>query len=73
MSKRTSSYSISFDKGTVMKKEVIINDLTKQDMCDILYEALEQVGIEPGMVIPSQLLHLRESILLIMFGKGESR
>ncbi len=56
-----------------MKKEVIINDLTKQDMCDILYEALEQVGIEPGMVIPSQLLHLRESILLIMFGKEESR
>lgn len=58
-----------------MKKQtnIVINDLTENDMYDIFYEAIEKLGVEAGDVIPNQMVDLRETVIRIMFKELDNK
>jgi hypothetical protein len=50
---------------------VTINNLTEQDMRDIFYESIEELGITAGDIIPTDMLNLRETVIRLMFEKRD--
>jgi hypothetical protein len=57
-----------------MKKvyTVTINNLTENDMRDIFYEAMEELGVTAGDIIPPDMLNLRERVIRLMFEKTQN-
>jgi hypothetical protein len=49
---------------------VTINNLTENDMRDIFYEAIEELGVTAGDIIPADMLNLRETVIRLMFEKA---
>jgi len=54
-----------------MKKvyTVTIDNLTESDMRDIFYEAIEELGVTAGDIIPYDMVNLRETVIRLMFSK----
>jgi hypothetical protein len=50
---------------------VTINNLTENDMRDIFYEAIEELGVTAGDIIPTDMLNLRETVIRLMFEKRD--
>lgn len=48
---------------------VTINNLTENDMRDIFYEAIEELGVTAGDIIPADMVNLRETVIRLMFSK----
>lgn len=48
---------------------VTINNLTENDMRDIFYEAIEELGVTAGDIIPTDMVNLRETVIRLMFKK----
>jgi len=48
---------------------VTINNLTENDMRDIFYEAIEELGVTAGDIIPTDMVNLRETVIRLMFQK----
>ena len=48
---------------------VTIDNLTENDMRDIFYEAIEELGVTAGDIIPSDMVDLREAVIRLMFKK----
>ncbi len=48
---------------------VTINNLTENDMRDIFYEAIEELGVTAGDIIPADMVNLRETVIRLMFEK----
>ena len=49
-----------------------IDNLTENDMRDIFYEAMEELGVTAGDIIPSDMLNLREKVIRLMFEKTQN-
>jgi hypothetical protein len=56
-----------------MKKvyTVTIDNLTESDMRDIFYEAIEELGVTAGDIIPADMVNLRETVIRLMFEKRD--
>ena len=50
---------------------VTINNLTENDMRDIFYEAIEELGVTAGDIIPADMVNLRETVIRLMFEKRD--
>lgn len=48
--------------------KITINELSEEDMRDILHQAITLMGISPGEKIPWEIVDLRERIIQVMFG-----
>jgi len=58
-------------KGNGMNRiyTVTIDNLTESDMHDIFYEAIEELGVTAGDIIPTDMVNLRETVIRLMFKK----
>lgn len=49
------------------KITITINDLTENDMRDVFYEAMDNLGVTAGDKIPDDMVDLREMVIKLMF------
>lgn len=58
-----------------MKKEIkiTIQDLTEEDMRNVFYQAIEELGVKPGQQIPADMYNLREQVINIMFERKDKK